>query len=401
MKKILFLLPAFFFLFHCGAEKSDIEKIREDGVEVVINHLEPYKIKNETTSLILDEELIIDFERDDIATLGISDITGFNVDSSGNIYVGSFLSSENFVFKFNGQGKYISSFCHNGQGPGEVQRLGNWRINENDEVLITNRARDRLIVLDTSGNLIREVPIAADHITATLLKSGKILAMQLIRKPGEGLFYPIIISDIDFENSKIIRQGQRLQNYVAAKELNGLELALDYAQWSISNGYIYIGNRFNRYEFLVYDLNGTLLRKIRKEYNPVKVPQKLKEEVIKRFDTPSGNQYHIKNKIFFPNYMPPFQYFLSDDIGRLYVMTYESGNKEKEFRYDIFNPHGVFIGRIDLDNSGNTLGAPPLQELSFPGGGPYDVRVKNNRIYYLRAKESGYQELVVCGMKWE
>jgi hypothetical protein len=288
-----------------------------------------------------------------------------------------------------------------GQGPGEVQRLGNWRIDENDEVLISNMARDRIIVLDTSGNLIREVPIASKHIIATLLGSGKVLAMQFLRKPGEGLFYPIVISDIDFENPITLRQGQRLQNYVAAKELNGLELALDYAQWSISNGHIYIGNKFNGYEFLVYDLNGTLIKKIRKDYNPVKVSQELKDNVIKRFDTPSYNQDNIKDKIYFPNNMPPFQYFFTDDVGRLYVMTYERGEGDKDFKYDIFNPDGIFIGRTVLDNSGNILGTPPFQELTFPGGGPYDARVKNNQLYYLRGKESGFQELAVHTMIWQ
>ena len=168
-----------------------------------------------------------------------------------------------------------------------------------------------------------------------------------------------------------------------------------------SKGYIYIGNKFNGYEFLVYDLNGTLVKKIRKDYNPVKISQQLKDNVIKRFDTPSYNQDNIKEKIFFPNNMPPFQYFFSDDDVRLYVMTYERGEGEKDFIYDIFNPEGIFIGRTVLDNSGNILGAPPFQELTFPGGGPYDARVKNHRLYYLRGKKSGYQELVVSKMTWE
>ena len=401
MKKIIFLLTILSFLIQCGIKQENVERIMEDGVEVVINYLEPYKIKGEPISLTLEEELIIDSEREDLAEIGIADVTGFDVDSEGNIYLGSVLSSENFIFKFDENGKYISSFCRIGQGPGEVQRLGYWRINECDEVLITNMVSDRLIVFSSTGNLMKEVPIASNHITATLLESGKILAMQFLRKPGEGLFYPIVICDYDLENSEIIRQGQRLQNYVAAKELNGLELALDYAQWSISKGHLYIGNKFNGYEFLVYDSNGTLVKKIRKDYNPVQVSQQLKEKVIKRFDTPSYNQYNIKNKIFFPDYLPPFQYFFSDDIGRLYVMTHEKGEREKDFIYDIFNPDGIFISRTVLDNSGNILGAPPFQELSSPWGGPYDVKVKKNRLYYLRGKESGYQELVVYKMKWK
>lgn len=82
-------------------------------------------------------------------------------------------------------------------------------------------------------------------------------------------------------------------------------------------------------------------------------------------------------------------------------MTYEKGEGEKDYVYDIFNPEGFFISRTVLENSGNSLGAPPFQGLSTPWGGPDDVKVKNNLLYYLRSKESGYQELVVYKMKWE
>ncbi len=388
-------------LVSCGSQQDKVERIIEDGVEVVLNGIEPYKIKGEPSNLNLMEEYIIDLERDDLSGLGISDITAFDVDTDGNIYLGSYKSTENFIFKFDEKGRYVSSFCHLGQGPGEVQRLGSLSINERDEIHITNTERDKLIVLDTSGDLIKELPIASNHIIAAILESGKILAMRIDRIPGEGIFYPIVMCNNDLENSKILRQGQRLQNYVIAKELNGLALALDYAQWSISKNLVYIGNKFNGYEFLIYNSNGTLLKKIRKKYNPVKVPQKVKEKVIKKFDTSSYNKDNIKDKIYFPDYMPPFQYFFTDDIGRLYVMTHEKGKEKKDFVYDIFSPDGLFITRSALDNSGNILGAPPFQELPVPWGGPYDVRAKNNRLYCLRGKESGYQELVVYRMNWE
>jgi len=383
-------------------KEQKVETIIEDGVEVVLNKIEPVKIKGEHPNLILIKEFVIDLERDDLAELGISDITGFDVDSEGNIYLGSYLSSENFIFKFDENGRYVSSFCRKGQGPGEIQGLNNLRINERDEILLTNGARDRLIVLNTSGDLVREIPIASNHIIATLLGSGKILAVKTIRNPGEGIFFPVVICDADLEETKVLGQeGQKLQNYVMAKELNGLKLTLDYSQWSISKGLIYIGNQDKGYEFLVYDLEGALIKKIRKEYDPVKVPQNVKEKVFGRFSNPAYEQDNIKDKIYFPDNMPPFQYFFADDIGRLYVMTYEKGKREKDYVFDIFNPDGNFIGRTVLDNSGNTLGPPPFQGLPVPWGGPYDVKVKNNQLYCMRGKESGYQELVVYRMKWE
>ena len=69
-------------------------------------------------------------------------------------------------------------------------------------------------------------------------------------------------------------------------------------------------------------------------------------------------------------------------------MTYEISINPREFVYDIFNPDGIFIGKVNLNNyRGKYSGFP--------------VKVKNNRIYCLREKESGYKELAVYKMKWE
>ncbi len=47
MKKIVLFVSILSFLIHCGPKQDVVEKIIEDGIEVVINHLEPYKIKGE------------------------------------------------------------------------------------------------------------------------------------------------------------------------------------------------------------------------------------------------------------------------------------------------------------------------------------------------------------------
>ena len=144
---------------------------------------------------------------------------------------------------------------------------------------------------------------------------------------------------------------------------------------------------------LVYDLNGTLMKKIRKEYNPVPVPKELKERVLQVFERSDLEQLNVKEKVFFPDHMPPYQYFFTDDIGRLFVMTFEKGEGPRDYMYDIYDPHGVFIGRTSLGNSGN--------ELTEIWGGPFEVRAKNGRLYCMRAKDSGYQELVIYTMNWE
>ena len=99
------------------------------------------------------------------------------------------------------------------------------------------------------------------------------------------------------------------------------------------------------------------------------------------FEVTTINRKYLLKKIYFPKFWSAFQYFFIDDGEYLYIMTYEKGKIPKEYIYDIFNPDGFFIGRKSLEGS--------------------KIKTKNNRLYCLREKDSGYKELVVYKMRWE
>ena len=101
MKKSVFLAVILSLSIHCGPNQEKVEKVVEDGVEVVINHLEPYRIKGQPEALLLEKEFSIDTEDDSISGLGLTDIMAINVDPNGNIYLwNSYMTKENLVFKF-------------------------------------------------------------------------------------------------------------------------------------------------------------------------------------------------------------------------------------------------------------------------------------------------------------
>jgi hypothetical protein len=378
----------------CRPKQDQVTKIQENNVDVIINHLEPYHLKGEPSRLNLEKIFIIDFESTDIAKIGIWNIAGFDVDSKGNIYVWSYRSSsEHYIFKFDSGGKYMSSLGRRGQGPGEIVAPVYLRISEQDEILISDVGRTKLIVLKTNGDASQEIQtIAGDEIT-TLLENGKILVRKSIFMPEEGIAeLPIIIRSDDAKEITTLHQGEKAPNWARAKKINGIAYNSSYRPWSIAQGHIYIGNKESGYEFLIYDLNGNLIKKIRKEYLPVSVPKDIKEGVLKIFERPELKQMKINEKVFFPDSMPPYQYFFTDDNGRLFVMTFEKGEGPRDFIYDIFCSSGIFIGRISLDNSGN--------EQTAVWGGPFEVKAKNGRLYCMKAKGSGYQELVVYKMNW-
>lgn len=93
-------------------------------------------------------------------------------------------------------------------------------------------------------------------------------------------------------------------------------------------------------------------------------------------------------KLYFLEYWPAFYELFASENGWLFVMTYERNKNPREFVYDIFNPEGIFVGKISLDNYERMYN-------------PLPAKAKSNRFYCLREKESGYKELVVNKMRWE
>jgi len=106
MKKIIYLALILTILLCCVPKQEKVEKIMEDGVEVIVNHSEPYQIKGEPTTFTLEEEFTIDSEREDLAELGIGTINTWDVNSDGDIY----LVSRGQIFKFDKKGKLCQDY---------------------------------------------------------------------------------------------------------------------------------------------------------------------------------------------------------------------------------------------------------------------------------------------------
>lgn len=118
MKKVSLIV---LFLAAASSCKSGekIDRITENGVEVVLNHIRPYKLKTQPSTFDLQTILTIDTEREDIVQVGMGEAGEFDVDGQGNIYIVAFKNQKNFIYRFDPQGRLLNSFGRNGQGPGK------------------------------------------------------------------------------------------------------------------------------------------------------------------------------------------------------------------------------------------------------------------------------------------
>ena len=382
MKKQLYLILIFVLIYSCGPKQDQVKRIIEDGVEVVINHLEPYKISGQG-SLTLEGILIIDTEDDEIAGLGIPDIFGFDVSSSGEIFILRNIQGEgDFVFKFDSNGKFIMSFGPQGQGPGEFQNPHHIAIDYKDNILIYDLGPQILHKFNKDGILINDYKMSGGETRVTSGPNANLLSSvhsferdknrtfntRFLKLNNPNLDVSLVIDKVSFE----LRQDK-------------LRVTEPLICWSASRDNIYVANEDRGYEIWVFDFNGKLIRKIQKEYKQIAVSENFKNKTLKQF--PKGMIEQMRKMAYFPEFHPPIQNLVAGDDGLLLVSTFEEGENPGEFIFDIFNEEGVFIGRKGLNIW--------IWETHLW------AKIKSNKFYCLKEKDSGFKELVVYKMKWE
>jgi hypothetical protein len=390
----LFFIVCLCFFCACSHNEYTVERITEKGVEVFINGHEPYIGEGEPKIIRSKEDLIIDLEESDIAALGLTDVWGFDVDSRGNIYIFKPPSSQgDLVFKFDKNAHFVSSFAPRGQGPGEIQMPSFQKLNVHDELPITDSGINTIKVFQTDGTIGYTINLGVNigflGNMVCPLENGNYLIRRSLRGELEARHYFVLsLFDPEFNEIKELDRFEVIQPIRADK----VRLPMHVSVWCVSKNFIFVGNEERSYEIWVYDFEGNLVKKIRKKYHPTQVSNEFKQYVHGQIkNTPPS----FKNKIYFPEYFPPFQCVFSDDRDYLYVMTNANGEQSKEYRIDIFNPDGILIGKISLDIF--------LSDPFFTPGAPLDswVTAKKDRLYTLRMKDSGYKELVAYNILWE
>jgi hypothetical protein len=385
MKKIIYLTLSLTILLCCVHKGEKVERIIEDGVEVIVNHLKPYKIKGEANTLNLEEEFTIDTEKDEILKVGVTDIRDFDIDSEGNVYFFQERENdENLVYKFDKKGNFVTTFGKRGQGPGEIQFPRYMNITNKDEIPIQDHNSPRFFIFDGNGTLFKEIRLGSErNFVFYPLENYNYLKYGLYFDPATRHIIDILqLYNSKFEKLKELDRCDYGPIFPVVPKKEGTPRVFI---CKVSNGKIYIGHENRGYEILIYDLEGNLIKKVRKEYTPANVPDEFKENWF-------INIGRWKDRLVFPDKMPPFHYFFLDDEGRLYVKTYEKGDKLNEYLHDIFNSDGIFITRKSLAGYGRWI---------YPGNTLDRTKAKNNRIYCIREKENGYKELVVYKMRWE
>lgn len=219
------------------------------------------------------------------------DIMGFEVNSAGKIFVLGKLSGEgNLIFKFDKDGKFIKSFGHQGQGPGEIEAPFHISLDGQENILVSDSSRQLVVIYDSDGSFVKNQMMPAGGMMTASGPRDNLLIMGTI---GESFWLKLV--DSNFREIKtideFIMELPRTTKFRAAPPIFA---------WSSSRDNIYVGKEDRGYEIRVFDTDGQLIRKIRKDYKKVPVSESYKEKILKMF--PAG----MRQMAVFPDFQPPF-----------------------------------------------------------------------------------------------
>jgi 6-bladed beta-propeller len=387
MGKRLSLLMAIILLGGCSGREARIERTFENGVEVVLNHIEPYRVPGEPSALVLEKDYIIDSERPDFFKAGLTDIFRFGVGSDGSVYIAQRpRKAAPVIFKFDERGRLQNSFGRVGQGPGEIERCAYFGVIGRDEIYVLDAQRNKITTFAPSGELVKETLLPRTLVGGLPLRNGYFLAPQSDVSPNadqEEIAFNIL--DGQFALVRVMHRVKFAVQFPGAAKVNAY---LTNPAGSFDTDRIYIGLPGRDYEVLVFDLEGNPVRKIHKDYEPVAVTAAFRKEALARL--PQGSP--VAERLEFPDCKPSFQYMFADEKGRLFVATSEVDEASGQNVCDVFNASGVLICRA-------AVGYYDLLR-TFWEGVTLDVVARNGRFYVLHEKENGYKELVVSKAIW-
>jgi hypothetical protein len=385
-----------------GANESQ----KSDEVVVVSNPKTP----TANIRIVFKEELSIgEVEGDENYMFGSR--IGFNTDDEGNFYVMDYDTKR--ILEYDPEGKFLLKFGREGQGPGEFQSLSVPRFDHDGNLYISDTLSRKISFFDREGHYLRQITAQQRYFDPFVNSKGFIIANRWeMNQEGNvqkqtstyGLFddkFELLaeLCKDEFEvpmptgtdESAIADYMAKVWSQAAFKPSVRFMLAND--------DLIYLG-RPDKYEINVYSPDGKLMKKIARDYDPISVSDKDKDEFFKMLSeslssTPMFTEDMKKKafqKIKFPKFKPAYQSFTLMDNGWLAVIV-DSVDGEYTL-FDIFDQDGKYIAQFKTpvldDGMYSTL-------LFFNNGKAYCVAIEDD---YKFARRYSYEIQEYKNGKW-
>lgn len=352
-----------------GGQKAEWKgKIElENGVKVVRNPKMPIYAEDVFN---LEEELSIGGAEGREEYI-FSYITDVGVDEEESIYILD--SKKSHIKVFDRMGEYIKTIGKKGQGPGEMRRPTSLQVTSQNEIVVNDSAARKLHFFTLDGNFLR----AVSQTKMTFFSNPKV--------DNEGnIIASYMIADlkVTYVLKKFNPQLEEIFTIFSTEVLKYPYINPFFPQcyWEITTENNLIWGFADKYELHIINSEGKLIKKIIKEYDPIKITEEEKENEIKeRFGGYEGMP--PGTKLSWKKHHNAFIYLSIDDKGRIFIRTYERISERDEYYYDVFDSEGKYIAKVALRVRPQTW--------------------KNGKLYAIEEDEDGYQFVKRYKVTWK
>ncbi len=245
------------------------------------------------------------------------------------------------IQKFDKNGKYVLTIGRQGQGPGEFERPNMLFLNRRTGNICVRDSR-RIDLFDNNGNYLDGIVFQSfptsfafdsdGNIWGKFSKGGKMGASSSISMAtSQGKLLKEVI-DFPIEASSSSSGG--LELYIT----HGYEYNLFFSDLDMQT-FVYAYSK--DYELNVFNKEGELLYKIRKDEPPLSFSSDIKNKIRKRYKRLPKS---ARDSIRFPDYFPFFDAIFADDVGHIYVKRIQTAVADENiYEYDIFSEDGYYL----------------------------------------------------------
>jgi hypothetical protein len=352
----IIILALILLVSGCGQEKEAWKGTirKEGGITIISNPKEPIY---QGEVLKLEKELVIGGAEaaGEGAFSSIGPSGSVDIDDEGNIYILS--PRDAAVFVYDPHGRFLRKFGRPGQGPGELGPVQSIFIS--DDTVVINDLSRKISIFSRNGNFLRSFSTKGFLLYFPRFdREGNIYAFE----PGWLESHPAVkLLKFDSQMNLIME----IARYPIPEPDKPLDPFAPFPYWQMTPDDRLVFGRPEDYVIEFYDSDGKLLRKVSKDFSPVRITEEEKERQKRNF---SGEiQFRLE-------YHPGFGRFICDDRGRLFVQTFEQSSTGG-YLHDIFDDKGRFVTRISLKGT-LLLG-------------------KKDKLYCCEEDESGFDLLIV------
>jgi hypothetical protein len=315
-------------IFH-PAISSGQKVTAEDGIPIVHNPKEPIVVEGAPTQLMLKQDLLIGQEAGDESYM-FSELRSVQVDDQENIYV---LDWKDISIKiFDKTGKHLRTFGKKGQGPGEIQTPTRMLLTPGGKLAILDSGNRRIAFYSLTGECLKEIPTAKWSLIRMSVDSRSYIYGDSFAFGKDRLLEKLLKFGSEFD---LVSTVHEVSAELRPPRVNPLPERFIY---SVMKGDNFVWGITTKYELQIVNPQGEPVRRVVKDYDPVRISEKDKEKMIRENYGEKGAPPDIA--LEWPTNYPPMYSLLIDDQDRIIVRT-NATDARGNSRYDVFGPDGV------------------------------------------------------------